>query len=183
MSSAQLGFTFSTVNSSMPFSVRVGTPARLSSKESHPVCSSCKKYMPLLFDLDHDVMPLAGLMKSKGVSRVFICCNQKCSYFADKGLPNVSVLQTTRSLDATVANGSVYSLLSEDEIPYINSQRILGQGTDSDDCGMVVEGRASSTKIQFFLTNLSPDLVLSFRRGNQIFDLISVTLKDRETTK
>src|SRR5579871_281941 len=99
MPSSRVAFAFS--NSTKQHScgaVRVGSATRLHRKETSPVCKVCKKYLTLLVELNHNALPLSGLMKSEGISRLFICANTECTSFADNGSFSTGVLQSSKEL-------------------------------------------------------------------------------------
>ncbi len=86
----------------------VGGHAYMSKDELIATCPTCNGEMVHLIQINHDRIPFCGLMKSKGISRVFICTSNKCSGFSSFDRIDSTIIQLKddelKSLEPTSTN-------------------------------------------------------------------------------
>jgi hypothetical protein len=76
-------------NSSSMRSSYFGGNACLTTGQDMPTCLTCSSYMTHICRLDHSDLPFAGMMKSTGITSVFLCTSEECA-----GFPSFSRVDT-----------------------------------------------------------------------------------------
>ncbi len=160
-------------NKALP-NIYCGGQPSLADNEATPACETCESKMTLLCQLDHSAFPLAGLMKSKGLSRVFICHSNECPSFGSFQRIDSTVLQS----DYPSSAYAITNFKDETDLERFNLSPVIlsVESPPIDNSISYIESNMTNTKIVLQIHNLF-DIKFISAKGNKL-RLKTVELED-----
>lgn len=140
-------------------------------KQEIPTCPTCETEMVHLCQIDHSELPFSGLMKSDGISHVFICNTNNCTGFKLDHNIDSTIIQTKNGEPLfKVLNSKCCKILPEKIITKIYP-KLLTQVTEN-----YIYADETTTKIVIDIQSIF-DLKYTSSKG-QSLQLKTITLED-----
>lgn len=166
-----LGLSLKTSNLRQVNGSYIGGATHLAKNEHNPKCTACNEYMMLVAQFNHDSLPLAGSMHSRGISRLFICTDSSCDYYMDRGRIKANILQTTSALEVVEDDECCDLHIQERSVA---SQRVTTE--DDEDCTIFISRGKNTTTIELMLRKIGIELKYTGKDGTYFIN--QITLED-----